>query len=77
MSTTFFADEILGEDVIVHNISATSTEAVEIERDVLEKSREELEKINKALDEEEAALISSMEADQARLDEIRAIRMSF
>lgn len=59
--------------------AATSTEAVivEVEVDVIEKARAELERINQELDVEEAQLLAEKAKIDARLESILETRMSF
>lgn len=62
----------------VINTDSTATSTVEVlEKDLIDKAREELERINSELDLEEAKLIQEKEAINSRLESIRETRESF
>lgn len=72
---------IFGESKTVVENTALETQVIEKEvvkeKDVLEKARADLERVNAELDAEEAALLQEREVLDARLEEIRELRSSF
>jgi len=65
------------ENVPTATSTATSTEEVVEELDVVEEAQKELERINAELDAEESRLLQEREAIDTRLEQIRETRVFF
>lgn len=73
LATKYATIEVVNEEVSV----ATSTPVVVVELSNVEKAKEQLDQAKKLLDDEENMILAEIDAREARLEEIREVRMSF